>query len=501
MKKYHIITYGCQMNVSDSERLAGTLSKTGYTQVTEEKEADIIFINSCSVRQKAIDRIWGKLRTIEARSQKESRQIIKILTGCVLPHDRSKLATRFDIFFPIKNLPKLPALLKSLSHTDNKSENYETPIEKNYNKIAKKEIPNIELKLSNKPITPISQSPSSEKHYLQTKPVYTHKFSACVPIMTGCNAHCTYCAVPYTRGNEISRMPEEIIQEIENLVTSGYKEIVLLGQIINKYMIKVDNTFFEYLDQILTKHNIDVSYIPELQETVLREKKLLKFHHLLAIIANIKGDFWLRFTSSHPKWFSQNLINTIKRHDKLVKHIHLPVQSGSNEVLKRMLRPYKVSEYKDIITYIRDRIPEASITSDVIVGFCGESQKEFEQTKELFKFAKYDMAYISQYSTRPGTTAQKNLIDDIPQATKSQREKELNIILKETALNYNKKYLNQKVEVLITDVKEKTIFGRTQANKNIKSPNTNQYNKNKIGTFTKIIVTEVTPWSLSGKLK
>lgn len=496
------------MNVSDSERMATTFEKIGLSLVDSTAKADVIVINACSVRQKAIDRIWGKLNEFEKiKKKRPNRPLYTVLTGCVLPTDRPKFSERFDLYFPMKELPQLPAKLEKIFNTRFE----QVSGKKKKHKIIKLSVAELladkQIKYSNgqTPLTPISQSPASQKHYLEIEAKYSNKFSAFVPIMTGCNAFCTYCAVPYTRGREVSRKPEEIIDEVARLSAQGYREVTLLGQIINKYMVKIDDTFLKYLDYILSKHGVAIKDIPELQEPVLLEKKLFKFHHLLAVLASLGNDFWLRYVSSHPKWFSRELIDTINRYENIVEHVHLPVQAGSDSTLKRMLRPYTIEEYKKIIIYIREHIPGVALTTDVIVGFCGETEAEFQATKDLFKWAKYDMAYISQYSTRPGTTAQSELADDVSHNVKVKRETELNDILEQTALENNQMLLNEEAEVLVTklNAKDNKIIGRTRTNKNIRLATSNKKLKTNdlIGKFVKAKVTSITPWSLEGEIK
>ncbi|MBU3942542.1 MiaB/RimO family radical SAM methylthiotransferase, partial [Patescibacteria group bacterium] len=308
--KYLIITFGCQMNRSDSERIASVLEQANLEEALEIKEANFIVINMCSVRQSAVDRVNGIFEN--TKNQKSA----KILTGCVLTKDAKKFAEKFDYILDIKDLPKWPKILNlNQSHG-----------------LVRETI-----------------------NYFGIEAKQVSKFSATVPIMTGCNNFCTYCVVPYTRDREISRPHKEIIYEIEKLVKNGYKEIWLLGQNVNSYS--------------------DIS-----------------FSELLRKINKISGKFWVRFTSSHPKDFSNDLIKTIKDCDKVTEYLNLPVQSGDDEILKKMNRPYKIKKYLEIIKKVRKEIPSICISTDVIVGFPGETKKQFQNTAQLFKEVKYDMA-------------------------------------------------------------------------------------------------------------
>lgn len=534
---YHIITFGCQMNHSDSERMAGILAQMGFNTTTDQKDADVVIINACSVRQKAIDRIWGQLHVCDnIRKKRPDRPLYTVLTGCVLPSDRPKFSEKFDLYFPMKELPQLPEKMEAML-VDETAGGLSHKLRPNHKKVvlnvdqimADKQIEyqeNIKTLRheSSAPLNPISQIPGTEniQHYLQTEPQYTEMFTAFVPIMTGCNAFCTYCAVPLTRGREVSRKPEEIIIEVEKLVEQGYKEITLLGQIINKYNVHYEDDLVPFLEETLARHNSALSNIPEFQDEDFTERKLFKFHHLLAFLNELMmgpapqnlGDVgpvprslgevgWLRFTSSHPKWFSDALIDTIARCERVPAYMHLPVQAGSDTVLKRMLRPYTVEEYKGIITQIREKIPGVAITTDCIVGFCGETDEEYQQTRELFEWVKYDMAFIAQYSTRPGTKADIQYEDDVPHEVKKFREEDLTKVLANTALEHNKTYLKQTVRVLVEKATEDkntpgryNCIGRTGTMKPVKFSS----GRNSRGQFVDVKVTDVYSWGMSGEL-
>lgn len=429
--KYRIITYGCQMNKSDSERIATALENSDYQPALNMNEADLILVNACSVRQSAIDRIWGQVKKIKELKTKNPK-LKTVLIGCVLKKDRKKFSEKFDSILSIEDLPKLPNILNS---------KYKIQIDQ----------------------------------YLKIQPIYQSSFSAFVPIMTGCNNFCTFCVVPHTRGREISRPAKEIICEVQNLIKRGYKEIWLLGQNVNSYKFK----------------GVD-------------------FPKLLKMVNDIGGDFWIRFTSSHPKDFSAELINIMAGCEKVTEYLNLPVQSGDDEILKKMNRPYTMEIYKNIIRKIREKIPHIALSTDVIVGFPGEKEKQFENTVKLFKEIKYDMAYISQYSPRSGTKA-ANFKDDIPHLEKERRWKILTNILRKTALEKNKKYLGKTLDVLVETERPRTrsagqassvrdrhgyLYGKTRNYKTIefKGP------KNLIGKFTKIKIVDAFPWRLKGEM-
>ena len=422
--KYFLITHGCQMNKSDSERIATVLENIEYKRASNVNEADLIVINMCSVRQSAVDRVYGLSPKFKKLKMKNSELKI-ILTGCVLKEDRRKFAKKFDLILNIKNLPKLPSFLS----------------------------------------TNEAGSRCLSANYLKIKPKRRNKFSAFVPIMRGCNNFCTYCVVPYTRGQEVSRPTKEILSEIKNLVEKGYKEIWLLGQNVNSY-----------------------------------KDGEISFPKLLKKVDEIKGDFWVRFTSSHPKDFSDELIKTISECQKVTDYLNLPVQSGDDAVLKKMNRPYTIEKYKNIIKKIREKIPEIALSTDVIVGFPGETKKQFQNTVKLFKEIKYDMAYIARYSPRLGTAAAKSK-DNVPPEGKERRWEILTGILEETALEKNKKYIGNKVEVLIDSKKGDFYLGKTRTYKTVKFQVSSSKFQNLIGQFVKIKIIEALPWGLKGTLK
>lgn len=335
--KYFIITFGCQANKADSERIAAILSSKGYQRTSDENKADTIVINACSVRQSAIDRVYAKIRKFSNKPPNKTRGKKIILAGCLLEKDKQKLKNE----------------VREIWHPD---------------------------------------------EYFDFLPIVSSLSSAYVPIMTGCNNFCTYCAVPFTRGRERSRPAAQIIKEVKNLVKKGYEEIWLLGQNVNSYR---GNSTSEEFD----------------------------FSSLLRAVDSIAGKFSIKFLSSHPKDFSDELIKTISQCEKVSKEIHLPVQSGDNEILKKMNRGYTAEHYKNLVKKIRKKIPAATITTDVIVGFPRETKKQFKNTVKLFKEIKFKSAYIARYSPRAGTVASK-LKDSVKAEEKKKRWNELNNLFK-----------------------------------------------------------------------
>jgi len=299
---------------------------------------------------------------------------------------------------------------------------------------------------------------SGEK-YLEIEPIYQSNFSAFVPIGNGCNNFCSYCVVPYARGREVYRKKTEIIKEVKDLIKNDYKEIILIAQNVNSFP---------------------------------------NFPKLLEEIAQIKGDFWLRFVSSHPKDLDDKLIEVISKNQKIANHIHLALQSGDNEILEKMNRKYRVEDFINIIEKLRKKRPEIAISTDIIVGFPGESQKQFKNSLKVLKLLKFDMAYISQYSPRPQTAAY-SLKDDVKKEDKRKREQILNEYLKKTALLNNKQYLNKECLVLIDGVNRKgNLQGKTSSFKTVVIEN--KKDKKLIGQFKKVKIKKVKEFILTGEV-
>lgn len=419
------------MNISDSERLASILESIKYKKSLDIAGADLIVVNMCSVRQTAADRVHG-LRQKFIKLRKKNPNLKTILTGCVLKKDRKIFEKSFDYIVNIKDIKKLPQILKINCG------------QKTYDRRF---------------------FSHNHKSYLDIAPKYSCEFSANVPIMTGCNNFCAYCVVPYVREREVSRPADEIICEIKNLVKNKCKEIWLLGQNVNSY----------------------------------KDGKI-SFPKLLKIINNIPGNFWIRFTSSHPKDFSDKLIKAMTKCKKYKPYLNLPVQSGDNKVLKSMNRHYTVLQYKTIIKKVREAIPNISLSTDIIVGFPGEAKKQFLNTAKLFKEIKYDMAYINKYSPRPGTAATK-LKDNISPNEKKRREEVLTKILKKTALEKNKKFIGKETIVLVEKTKNNFLTGKNEQYKTIKITQSSKFKTdNLIGQFIKVKITKAQEWALEGKL-
>ena len=416
-KKYFIITFGCQMNKSDSERIAGFLENIGHKQVFKIDQTNLIVVNMCSIRQSAVDRVYGLKQKFD-KLKNYNPKLITILTGCILKKDKRKFKEYFNFVLDIKDLPNWPKILNN---------RYKTP---------------------------------NTKCYLDIDPKYSLAKVAYVPISNGCNNFCTYCVVPHVRGPLVHRSVKNIIKEINTLIKNGYKEIWLLGQNVNSYK----------------------SQTPK-----------INFSKLLEMINEISGDFWIRFTSSNPKDFSDELINTMAKCEKITPYLNLPVQSGNNQILKKMNRKHTIEKYKEIIKKIRKKIPNIVLSTDIIVGFPGETKKQFNDTAKLLKQIKYDMIYINKYSPRPETLASK-IKDSISNIEKKERGKILNKILEQTVLEKNKIYIGKIIKVLPTEWKNGFLFGKSFDYKSIKLKGP----KKLLGQFINIKIKNSSPWGLNG---
>ncbi|MDP3043476.1 MAG: MiaB/RimO family radical SAM methylthiotransferase [bacterium] len=477
MKTYYIITIGCQMNKSDSERIAGHLEKRGYKKSAEREKAGLVILVTCGVRQSAEDRIYGLVPKIK----KENPKVKIILTGCLVNREdvKRRLNGYVDAWMPINKIFNFQFSIF------NQFTNFQFSNKKQKDKIS-----------------------CDKDDYLSIKPKYSSKFSAFVPIGNGCNNFCSYCVVPRARGREVYRPAEDILKEIKCLVKKDYKEIILIAQNVNSYKSEITNYPLRQSDSEASKLQITNKSNPPAggQNSKL---KFINFSGLLKLINDIPGDFWIRFFTSHPKDMSDELIKAIAASDKACRHIHLPVQAGDDEVLKKMNRNYTVSHYKSLIKKIRRGLPDVSITTDVIVGFPGETKAQFNNTVKLFKEVKFDMAYISRYSPRPGTAAEK-LKDNVSKIEKKRREEELMKILRKTALENNKKYIGKIVDVLVEGRNKRgEWYGKTETAKNVKLGIKNPPNsagkqelgiRTIIGEFVKVKINKVRGFGLEGEI-
>lgn len=438
--KYYLAPLGCQMNKSDSERIATVLEEIGFTRTEVEEEADILGLVSCSVRQKSINRVYGRIQ--KWNDWKKNKNILTFLSGCVLPADEEKFVRLFDLIFKINELPKLPERIVQEG---------------------------MRLALASPEKSPAKED--FDTGFWKIRAKYTSSFEAYIPIQNGCNKFCSFCAVPYTRGREVSRPSSEILAELESLVLQNYKSITLLGQNVNSYGLD-------------------------------RPQNELTFPQLLEEIGKLGQrsgkEFWLYFTSPHPSDMKEDVLYTMAKYPCLAKHIHLPIQSGDEEVLRRMNRSYDLATYRAIVHNIRRILPEATLFTDIIAGFSGETEDQFQNTVKAMHEFQYDMAYIAQYSPRPGA-ASYEWPDDVPNEEKKRRYQILTEELKKITLVNNRKMIGKKYRVLVEEQDRKAGFlaARTEGLIPVHFPGEDL---SLLGHFVDVEIHSVTPFAGAGKL-
>jgi tRNA-2-methylthio-N6-dimethylallyladenosine synthase len=440
--KYIILTMGCQLNENDSEKLSGMIEKMGYTNTENIEEADLIVFNTCCVRENAEDKLFGKLG--EAKKIKEKRGTIIAIGGCMMQekHIVDKLQKSypfFDIVFGTHTLHKFPQDL--------------------YNVILNKKR--------------IEDIIDIDGEIIEGLPIKRNdNIKASVTIMYGCNNFCSYCIVPYVRGRERSRKPEDIINEVRELADKGYKEITLLGQNVNSYM----------RNEVLENEN----------------EKITSFAKLLYAVNEIKGIERIRFISPHPKDFTEDVIDAIKKCDKVCKLIHLPLQSGNSRVLKEMNRKYTKQQYLELVEKMKKEIPNLTLSTDIIVGFPGETDEEFEDTLDVVKKVNFEQVYMFIYSRRVGTPADR-MQNQIPEEQKHIRFEKLKKLVEEQIEEKNKKYINTIQKVLVegkSKNNEDMLTGRTDSNKVVIFKG----NDNLIGQIINLKIVSEHMWYLKGEV-
>ncbi|CCY36914.1 (Dimethylallyl)adenosine tRNA methylthiotransferase MiaB [Alistipes sp. CAG:831] len=408
-KRIFIETYGCQMNVYDSEIVLSVLEKEGYTPCKGLEEADLIMVNTCSIRDNAEQRVWGRLDRF--LQEKKHRRVTVGVLGCMAERLKQELLTHpaVDLVAGPDTYRDLPRMLHSLEDNG----------EKQVNTVL-----------------------SLRETYADIDPVRTDAggVTTFISIMRGCNNMCTYCIVPYVRGGERSRDPQSIVKEAERLYAAGYREVSLLGQNVDSYLWKN----------------------PE------NPTETVNFAQLIELVALVAPDMRVRFSTSHPKDMSNGVLYSMAMYPNICTHIHLPVQSGSDRMLEKMNRKYTVAGYLERIEKIREIVPEAAITTDIIAGFCSETEEDHRATLELMQKVRFDSAFMFQYSQRPGTKAARHFPDDVPPEVKTRRLNEIIELQSAISLERNRECVGQTYEVLIEGTSKRdsgSLFGRTSSNK------------------------------------
>ena len=436
--RLYIETYGCQMNVNDSEIVAALLQGQGFGITQEPTEADLIFINTCSIRDNAEQRVRGRLEVFRQYKKKKPELIVGVI-GCMAERLREQLLEQekmVDMVVGPDAYRDLPHLIQ-LAGTGQKAVNVQL---------------------------------SREETYEEIQPVRldTNHVSAFVSIMRGCNNMCAYCVVPYTRGAERSRNPKTILEEIAQLDHEQYREVTVLGQNVNSYLWKGGEGEMD-------------------------------FPRLLEVIATRFPGLRIRFSTSHPKDLSDRLLETIAAHPNLCKSIHLPVQSGSSSILRAMKRGYSREEYMERLASIKRILPEASISTDIIAGFCGETEEDHRETLSLMQWAGYDFAFMFKYSERPGTYASRKLKDDVTEEVKARRLDEIIHLQNKLSAASKKNDVGQTFEVLVEGTSRRSkeeLFGRTSQNKVVVFPKGNC----QPGDLIRVRITRHTPATLIGEI-
>ena len=433
-KKYFLRTYGCQMNVHDSEEIKYYLEALGYESVEELEKADIVVLNTCAIRENAKDKVFGYLGRCK-HLKKENPNLIIAIAGCLMqqPTEIEEIHNRhqyIDIIIGTHNLSELPSLIE---------------------------------KANNKKKQNIEVYSNSDVVFENVKYNRDSKISAWINIIYGCDKFCTYCIVPYTRGRERSRKMEEVLEEVKTLKEQGYMEITLLGQNVNAY-----------------GKDLNLGY---------------DFATLLENVAKI-GIPRIRFVTSHPWNFTDRMVDVIAKYDNIMPYVHLPIQSGSDEILKKMNRKYTIDEYKKLFNQIKEKVKNVAVTTDIIVGFPNETDEDFQKTLDIVNYCKFDGAYTFIFSPREGTAAAK-MEDKIPMSVKEERLHKLNELVNKYSLESNKKMLEKVVDVLIIGKSEKDdskVYGYTETMKLVNVIGDDSL----IGKIIPVKITEAKSFSLDG---
>jgi len=434
MPRYHLWTIGCQMNKAESQRIAGMLTAAGYEEDSDLNTADIVILNTCVVRQSAEDRIIGTLGLLEGVKRKRQDMRI-VVTGCFTARDRKQLHRKFphvDLFFDCGAYAQFADWLTAEAS-------------------------------SSSPETaqlPVAESSCARAVQLNG----SAGVSTYVPIIQGCNNFCTYCIVPYTRGREISRPLDEVESEVQELVSLGSKEVVLLGQNVDSY-----------------GHDLQES--PDLSDLLIR-------------LEAIEGLFRIRFLTNHPKDLSHKLIRTMAELDKVCEHLDLALQSGDNDVLQKMGRGYTVEHYSALVDEIRAAMPGISLSTDIIVGFPGETDEQFENSFRALERIRFDVVHVASYSSRPGTVATRKFEDSVPADVKKARLQRVEQLQEEVSAEINARYVGNKEAVLIQGTRRGKWFGRTRTDKLvfIESPEVIS------DQLVYVTIAKASPWALQGSL-
>ena len=452
-KKLYIESYGCQMNFSDSEIVASILNKENYSTTKDISEADLVFVNTCSIREKAEQTVRKRLEVYNSIKKSVNPKMVVGVLGCMAERLKEKFLEEeklVDIVVGPDAYRDLPNLIKEVED-------------------GRKAV-NVFL--------------SKEETYADIKPVRMsgNGVTAFVSITRGCDNMCTFCVVPYTRGRERSRNPKSIVQECKDLFLDGYREVTLLGQNVDSYLWYGGGPKKDFKNA-----------------TAEQKKNAINFSNLLEMVAQVNNKLRIRFSTSNPQDMTDDVIEIMAKYDNICNYIHLPVQSGSSRILKLMNRGYNREDYIALVDRIKNKIPDCAISMDMITGFCTENDDDHNDTISLMKYVKYDYGYMFKYSERPNTAAEKKFEDDVPEEIKQKRLVEVINLQQKQSLENNKKRLNKTYEVLIEGLSKRSknhYYGRTTHNCVVVF----EKSSHKVGDYVNVIINDCTAGTLKGKI-
>jgi len=445
------------MNYSDSERVEAVLENLGYDKAEAPEDSDLILFNTCSVKQKAEDKVLGTMRKY-ASLRKQRPELLIGITGCMVRKTSSKNSAIKDQDKWVKKIENLDLAFRIEDSA---------------------KLGDVIIEANPKHKIDVSTDTGSLENYFNITPKRESQKQAWIPISKGCDKFCTYCIVPYSRGQEVSRDFEAVLKEAEDAVDNGAIEITLIGQTVNSY-------------------GLSVADFKSGKFKKWRDEKKSPFAALLREIDQLhtKGLKRLRFTSPHPRDFTDEVIETLASMKSFARHLHMPVQSGSNAVLRRMNRNYRKEEYLTILEKVKAAMPDIAITTDIIVGFCSETEDEYNQTVDMYKQLEWDQCFLSQYSPRRGTFAFKKLDDDIPNEVKKERWHKLNDMMRDISAKKNQAYKDQIIEVIVEKQVGKKCSARSESNKEVVFDS----GRNLVGELVEVKITQPKEWLLEGEL-
>lgn len=483
-RKYHIWTIGCQMNVADSNHVAAELEKIGYGPTDRLDEADVVVLNTCVVRQSAEDKAIGKLGSLKPWKRAKPDRTIALM-GCMVGVKPSpQLLESYpyvDVFMPPSEATPLVNFLRQAEIDAEMAEIERQQLAQRY-----------QLQDEAQPIGTVQ----SIKHLALSgeAPVAAH-----VPIVYGCSHACTFCIIPFRRGIERSRPVQEIVNEVRGLVAQGVREVTLLGQIVDRYGYDWrgelgNSATVKAFQGLVWEGESDVNAFTSHQSrsTVYNSYDLAD---LLRAVHEIDGLWRIRFLTSHPNYMTDRILETVRDLPKVCPHIEVPIQAGDDEVLERMKRGYTNAEYRALIERIRSIVPDVAINTDIIVGFCGETDEQFERTVEIVRDLKFDKVHLARYSPRPGTVSERRMVDDVPEAEKVRRHKLLEMLQEQISAEINQRFLGEIVEVLVEDKHKGKWRGRNRQNKLV-------FIESDLPLRGRLVETQITwtgPWSMQGR--